>query len=548
MRPSPQSVEELRFLLAACILACAEFAQGDPAPPAPSELWQDLFVRVEEARLYPDSKTFADAVPRFPPEQILADYRRDPPADQAALAAFVASHFDLPGAPAVEAPWTREPSLRRHIAALWPQLMRPPHAAAAGSSELAIDFRHIVPGGRFRELYYWDSYFSLLGLTRDGYSAVARDMVDGFAGLIARYHHMPNGTRTYYLSRSQPPVFYLMVGLLAPGHPAAAYARYLTALRTEYAWWMDGADGLTPGAAAGHVVKLDDGTVLNRYWDARDVPRDESYAEDVALSRRSGRQAPELYRELRSAAESGWDFSSRWFADGRNLASIETTAIVPVDLNSLLYGLEQAIAQGCRYQRDMACARDFAQRARRRRAAIDTWLWNASDGCYYDYQWRERRPTRRLSAATLYPLFTGASGAGQAAAVAATVRARLLMPGGLGTTTTATGQQWDRPNGWAPLQWIGIAGLRARGEPELARTIACRWLGTVRSAYSREDKLVEKYDVENGDPAVGGEYPLQDGFGWTNGVTGALLDQYPGCLKPQATRLNGAATPLHAKG
>ncbi|WP_206675568.1 alpha,alpha-trehalase TreF [Solimonas terrae] len=531
--------------LAICLLASIGLAHAE-APPTPSTLWKDLFVRVENARLYPDSKTFADAIPKQTPGSILADFDRERPADDKALADFVAAHFDIPGTPDTTAPAGPTLPLRRHISALWPQLVRPAQESSPGSSALDVDFRHIVPGGRFRELYYWDSYFSLLGVVRDGHADLAKDMVDGFAGLIARYGHIPNGTRTYYLSRSQPPVFYLMVGLLSPRDPAVAYARYLPALQAEYAWWMRGAEGLRRGHAARHVVRMQDGALLNRYWDADDHPRDESYVEDVALAAHSSRPPKILYRELRSAAESGWDFSSRWFADGHDLTTIETTAIVPVDLNSLLYGMERAIADGCRHRREQACAHLYTQRAAQRRAAIQTWMWNTGDHCFYDYQWRKHEPTQRLSAATLFPLFVGVADTRQAAAVAGTVRRSLLMPGGLATTTVATGQQWDRPNGWAPLQWIAVVGLRARQQPDLARDIACRWLATVGRNYEREHKLVEKYNLESGAPAGGGEYPLQDGFGWTNGVTAALLDDYPHCgssaggARPPASRTGDA--------
>ena len=170
---------------------------------------------------------------------------------------------------------------------------------------------------------------------------------------------------------------------------------------------------------------------------------------------------------------------------------------------------------------------------------MNQYLWNAAEGRYQDYDWRQHRGTRQLSAATLYPLFTGEASPEQAAAVAATVRARLLQPGGLATTDQATGQQWDQPNGWAPLQWVAVQGLRAYGQKELARDIAGRWLATVERAYAADNKLVEKYDVVSGANAGGGgEYPLQDGFGWTNGVTRVLLDQYPEFAPPQTSSGN----------
>ncbi|MFT4047023.1 MAG: alpha,alpha-trehalase TreF [Solimonas sp.] len=381
-----------------------------------------------------------------------------------------------------------------------------------------------MPGGRFRELYYWDSYFTMLGLQRDGHADVVARMVDGFADLIARYAHIPNGTRTYYLSRSQPPFFYLMVGLTTPDDPVDGWSRYLAALRTEYTWWMQGEARLPRGTARLHVVRLPDGRVLNRWWDARAAPRDESYREDVALAAGSGRPPEQVYRDLRAAAESGWDFSSRWFADGRTLATIETTSLAPVDLNSLLYGLEAAIAQGCARVRDAGCRRAFDARATARRAAMDRYLWDEGCGCYGDWNWRRGARTGRLSAATLYPLFAGAASPSQARAVAATAAAKLLAPGGLATTTVVTGQQWDRPNGWAPLQWIAVSGLRRYGENALADDIRRRWLATVERLYGQEHRLVEKYDLDAQGAGSGGEYPLQDGFGWTNGVTRALME------------------------
>jgi alpha,alpha-trehalase len=132
----------------------------------------------------------------------------------------------------------------------------------------------------------------------------------------------------------------------------------------------------------------------------------------------------------------------------------------------------------------------------------------------------------------LQPLFVGLASPTQAKAVAATVRQSLVAEGGLRTTTLNTGQQWDEPNGWAPLQWVAIAGLEANGEPALAKDIARRWLGTVGAAYAETGKMLEKYNVEQRTPGGGGEYPVQDGFGWTNGVTSALLDRFPDLARP----------------
>ena len=273
---------------------------------------------------------------------------------------------------------------------------------------------------------------------------------------------------------------------------------------------------------------MPNGSILNRYWDDRDTPRDESYREDSELAQASGRSGQQLFRDIRAAAESGWDFSSRWFADGHTRATIDTTEIVPIDLNSLLFGLENAIRVGCQRQTDDACASEFTRRAAARRAAIDRYLWDAACGCYLDYRWTHKAPVARLSAATLYPLFVALASESQAAAVAKTAIRELLKSGGVVTTPLDTGQQWDAPNGWAPIQWIAIAGLRQYGQSSLAETIACRWMINVDDVYRQSGKLVEKYDVvTTGRSGGGGEYPLQDGFGWTNGVMRKLIALYP---------------------
>src|SRR5262249_33632604 len=227
----------------------------------------------------------------------------------------------------------------------------------------------------------------------------------------------------------------------------------------EYAFWMEGAEALRPGMAHRRVVAFPDGSVLNRYWDDRETARDESYREDMTLALSSRRNSRRLFRNIRAAAESGWDFSSRWFADGRSLSKVDTVEIIPPDLNSLLFGLENAIRSGCERTGDQVCAQDFNRRAAARRAAVNRYLWDQACGCYLDYHYRLRQRIPRVSAATLYPLFVGMANDAQASRVAAVVAKRLLKPGGLATTTVNTGQQWDAPNGWAPLQWIAAAGL-----------------------------------------------------------------------------------------
>ena len=278
----------------------------------------------------------------------------------------------------------------------WQALERKPDEIEPWSSLLPLDRPYVVPGGRFREIYYWDSYFVMLGLLRDGRIDLARDTLDNFASLIDRYGHIPNGNRSYYLSRSQPPFFSLMVELIAARDGDAVLVKYLPELEAEYAYWMDGWAALAPGAAFRHVVRLPDGVLLNRYWDDRAAPRDESYREDVETAASANRPAEEVYRDLRAGAETGWDFSSRWLADGKTLATIRTTAIAPVDLNALMVHLEETLAKAYRLKGDAAAAARLQAAADGRAAAIRRLMWNAKGGFFADYSVARGASQRRL--------------------------------------------------------------------------------------------------------------------------------------------------------
>jgi alpha,alpha-trehalase len=520
------------WLLGTLLAAQAVWAAPTNDPQPPDVVFKDLFAAVQMQSIFQDGKVFPDATPKSAPQDILAQYRSLHPSSPEALRSFVDAHFSLPD-PAGASPAAAEPvPLLRHIDALWDPLTRNTSTVPRYSSLLPLPHAYVVPGGRFREIYYWDSYFTMLGLEESDRHDLVDSMVRDFAYLIDTYAHVPNGTRSYYLSRSQPPFFFEMVALFSAKDPAGAYARYLPQLQREYSFWMDGQGTLTPGKAHRRVVAMPDGSILNRYWDDRDTARDESYREDTDLARHSDRPAPQIFRDIRAAAESGWDFGSRWFADGRTRVSIDTTQIVPIDLNSMLYGLETAIRLGCRRRSDRACAREFERRAKARAAAIDHYLWDEQAGAYYDYHWSEPAAAiTRLSAATLYPLFVGLASESQAQAVAKRIVSELLKPGGIVTSTVNTGEQWDAPNGWAPIQWIAIDGFRRYGQNLLAERIACRWIVNVGDLYRQTGKLVEKYDVINvGQSGGGGEYPNQDGFGWTNGVTRKLAALYPADL------------------
>jgi alpha,alpha-trehalase len=489
------------------------------AEPTPAELFGPLFSAVQERAILSDGKAFVDAVPRRPASAILADYARFN-GDDAALLNFVKSNFDLPPEAEVISATATSLPLRQHIQAMWPALAREPREKA--SSALAVRHHHVVPGGRFREIYYWDSFFTMLGLIRDNEIGLAEGIVDAMTDLIEEHGHVPNGARTYFVGRSQPPLFHMMIALLGEQPPAVAKRR-LAAMKREHSWWMEGSAELVRGTQVNRVAMLADGSVLNRYWDPRGTPRDESWREDVETARISSRPATAVYRDLRAGAESGWDFSSRWLG-GLSLATIRTTTIAPVDLNSFLYGLEMAIAAA-----GDADARAFSDQAEVRRATMHKHLWNAELGIFCDFDLAAQQLLSQPTAAALAPLLAGVACQSQADTTAKCVIDKLLAPGGLRTTLVESGEQWDQPNGWAPLQWIGVMGLRRFGHGELAEEISRRWIATVNAVFARTGLIFEKYDIEACGIGAGGEYVAQTGFGWTNGVTADLIDSLGDC-------------------
>ena len=501
---------------------------------APDELFGDLFQRVQMERLYPDGKTFVDMIPKASAGEIMEAYTIEHGRADFDLKSFVDDHFAPPMQP--ESGFSSDGSrpIAEHIETLWPVLTR-----AAGTDEgtagslIPLPNDYVVPGGRFREVYYWDSYFTLLGLQAAGKAALVRDMVENFAFLIDEVGFIPNGNRTYYLTRSQPPFFSLMVDVLAELEGERIYAEFYPQLEAEYAFWMNGAEEVSEARpAVRHVVKMPDGSLLNRYYDAGDRPRAESYREDVLTIRESGRDSQLVARHLRSGAESGWDFSARWFADGENISSIVTTDIVPPDLNALLYHLELLLAKYANEQDGK-----YAGAAEARRSAINEWLYDEETGYYQDLNWTSGEITAEgmaandtpkytgyLTLAGVYPLFLEVADDRRAASVGEVIAARFLAPGGVRTSLKATGQQWDNPNGWAPLQYMTYTGLKNYGEESTAVKIRTRWTANVERVYENVDKLVEKYNVEDITLlAGGGEYPVQDGFGWSNGVYLAFI-------------------------
>ena len=491
---------------------------------APDELYGSLFTDVQQAHIFQDSKTFADCLPLEDPVLIIERYYQEKNKPDFDIQQFVHTYFRP--ASEIKLLFTSDTnvSTEEHIQKLWQVLTRLPENQERGGSLIPLPHAYVVPGGRFREIYYWDSYFTMLGLKEAGRGDLIESMINNFAYLIDTFGYIPTANRTYYLSRSQPPFFSLMVGLYSEMEGKKVYKKYLPQLQREYDYWMDGSTKLTePFTAYRRVVNLPSGVKLNRYWDDKATPRPESYHEDVNLANDATERfktiPEEVYRHIRAAAESGWDFSSRWFRDEDDFASIHTTDILPVDLNCLMYQLEKTLSEAYLLNNDHETHRLYEKLAMDRCDAIQEYFWNGLRNYYVDYDFKERKYTNAITLAGTFPLFFKLASKTQSHYIRAYIRLNFMRSGGLLTTLIKTGQQWDAPNGWAPLQWIAYKGLRNYNFHRTANELSAEWLGLIDKEFKHSGKMLEKYNVSDTNLiAGGGEYEIQEGFGWTNGV------------------------------
>jgi alpha,alpha-trehalase len=472
-------------------------------------------------QIFPDGKTFVDCIPKNDLAFILQRYDVEKNNNDFNLSTFIHKYFNEPKAITTDYKSDTDRPLDKHIEILWNILTRQPEEI--NDSLISLPHSYIVPGGRFREIYYWDSFFTMLGLQVSNRVDMIQNMVDNFAYLIDRIGYIPNGNRTYYIGRSQPPFFACMVKILSEEKGKNILINYLPQLEKEYNFWMKGSDSLISDiSSVSRVVLLPDGNILNHYWDENDTPRPESFKEDVELAEKATDKKI-MYRHLRAAAESGWDFSSRWFKNGKDFSTIHTTEIIPVDLNCLLLNLEQTIAEAYELSGDKKSAEKFITLEVKRKNEITKYCWSEEKGFYFDFDYVASAQKTSLTLAATFPLYFKIASVIQADKVAAIIEEHFLQSGGLITTTETTKQQWDAPNGWAPLQWIAINGLINYGHNELAENIAKRWMSINEKVYNNTGKMMEKYNVVATDLlAGGGEYDAQDGFGWTNGVYLAL--------------------------
>jgi alpha,alpha-trehalase len=427
---------------------------------------------------------------------------------------------------------------------------------------------YVVPGGRFNEMYGWDSYFIIVGLVRDGRLDLAKGMVENFFFEVEHYGTFLNANRTYYLTRSQPPYLTSMIMEVyqaekAAGHSDRAWLqRAYDYAAKDYQLWV-------------HEPHLAGSTGLSRYFDFGDGPvaeglQDETgYYKNVAafflthpdradhdlVETEGGKSNPDAvgfgfelqlcettqngkkcepfrtvslshdyYKGDRSMRESGFDVAFRFGPFGA-----QTHHYAAVCLNSLLYKTETdltTMADTLGKKEDAARWRKLADD---RKARMNQLFWNASKGMFFDYEFETQKQSSYTYVTTFYPMWAGLASPEQARAIEKNLQI-FEQPGGLDMSPTESGGQWDHPYGWAPMQLVGIEGLRRYGFNDDANRVAYKFLSTVAENFRRDGTIREKYNVvtRSSETTVTAGYHMNIvGFGWTNGVFLELLQKLP---------------------
>ncbi len=496
--------------------------------PPPSQLYGHLFTQIQQSNSDHQSLNFLDCVPRFPLQEIQSKIESlSNNASIEDLQNFINTNFNCVKSPHQEFVSDPKMDINDHIRLIWPLLEKNPLPPQVGSSWIPIPHNYVSSNGSNTELNYFQSYFILEGLVVDGKWDLIRHIVDNLAYMIEQIGHIPGTNRTYSVSRSHPPFFALMVSIVHEHLGDEILLKYYPVLQKEYEYWMDGiADIQNPQEGYRRVVKMIDFNFLNRYWDDENTPRDEAYEEDYQLAQQ--RDDPDnFYRNLRAACESGWNFSSRWILHGgTNIQDLVTTDIIPVDLNCLLYHLEDLLEQGAALNNHDEMVTFYRTRKNYRKEQIIDKCWDPVAGIFTDYNWKLNRKTAVVSGASLYPLFLGVADQTRANRMAEFVEKFMLQPGGIATTLTYSGLEWDTPYGWAPVQWVAVQGLRKYGFDTLADDIKDRWLRVNRNIFRNTGKMFDKYnisDITSSTPSSG--YAFNDGYGWTNSIFLALDEE-----------------------
>ncbi|KAL1917459.1 uncharacterized protein VTP21DRAFT_3852 [Calcarisporiella thermophila] len=620
-----------------------------PTCDSPIYCYGDMLKTIQLSSLFKDSKTFVDMPTTKPPKAVLDEFAKLPPnpsVDQ--LKQFVGANFLEAGIeikPADLPDFKADPeflqsiddlTLRgfaKRVHAFWPNLTRKADFSmlceGCVSSLIKPNHTFVVPGGRFREFYYWDTFFTLQGMLLGELYDTSKEMLLNFFDFIDKLGFVPNGARIYYHNRSQPPLLAAMVKSYVDYSGDTEILKLaLPALDKEYKFWQSNTTVQASSNGKSYT--------LNRYIVQNSLPRPEGFAPDWHTVEESGLDAKakeELYADLATGAETGWDYSARWSWNRDNatslyplLRALHVRQIVPVDLNSVLYMNERLLSGWHREGGDGKKAAFYDKQAKERRNAMEALLYDEASNTFHDFNLTSGQKSEVWSLAQFWPYWARAypkkfdSDPNAPATAFAKIQELIKQyPGAMPATLIKTGQQWDFPNAWPPLDYALVRailnvyqdyGEAIRNRPKLARRQAadgdeaeadeandterkaddnkdknenkgkesgskdeeidykeivpapespendpaglyslarevgehyirsafCAWYETGGSVPDLLQKLpgetddghmFEKFNAEEvGEKGEGGEYEVQAGFGWSNGVAAWTLYQF----------------------
>nr|XP_006821583.1 PREDICTED: trehalase-like [Saccoglossus kowalevskii] len=520
----------------------------------------DLLHSAQVAELYNDSKHYVDMNINEEPDVVLDAYEQlDDPTDEETMAGFIDYYYEGPGEEFedwIPDDWTKDDAEYRawatELQEIWIHLGRKIKEDVKDNQDMYsliyVDQPFIVPGGRFREFYYWDSYWVINGLLISEMPETVKGMLTNFLTMVDESGFVPNGGRIYFSRRSQPP---LLIPMFARYYNVTGDSQFvednLDILEMEYNFWMTNRTidlmqhtfnhyavdmGMPRNKQRGGGISIAIKQHLKKGITIEDTP-----FEDMLWCRmKKNLRRPELYSNLASACESGWDFSSRWLTEGRtSLDTIRTKEIIPVDLNSILCMSERIMAEFYERQGNISKSEEYRTAYEKRRYAINTVLFDPSIGAWFDYDVENGKLLDdEYYLSSVAPVWAGCYDDSDENRIKSLMKyfereGALGYNCGVPTSMRESGQQWDFPNAWPPLQEMLITGLADSsldGAHDLAQRLANNWVYCNWKSWSDTGHMFEKYDVIKGTPGGGGEYDVQLGFGWTNGVVIQMLKRY----------------------
>ncbi|KAK9885435.1 hypothetical protein WA026_010933 [Henosepilachna vigintioctopunctata] len=514
---------------------------------------------IQMSKIFADSKTFVDMKMLHSPEEVLENWdnfmeENDQHPSKYNIKKFITQNFNDGDELDywMGSDYTPTPRILRKIEDLivrnftssivqiWNKLGRKVKPEVFEYSErysfIPIPNGFIIPGGRFTELYYWDSYWIVRGLIISEMITTVRGMLENFLCIIDKYGFVPNGSRIYYLSRSQPPVTTIIAGeYIEASKDILWLKKNIKYLDLELRYWLDY-----------KTVKISKGLhtyTLARYISECTLPRPESYSEDIESCEIFDTEMlkHKCYQDLKSTVETGWDFSSRWIFDEQggcnaNVSFSNGKRVIPVDLNSFLCRSFKLMYQFYSIINDDINATFWKNKYQYWKKGIDEIMYNKKDGIWYDYDYFEARQRRYFWPSNLTPLWAEIydqpkfAALGKAAASYVKRQDLLQYKGGVPASLFHTGEQWDFPHVWAPVQSIVILGLYNSGNndaKQLAYTFGKRYVEACIKGFLVSGDMYEKYDCrEPGKVEGGGEYIAQIGFGWTNGAVLEMINTF----------------------